>query len=171
MREGWNPVTNEEILAKVNERFPGAVVEAPEGMKDFTVILAPEYLVEVMMLLRDELGFDFLSGVTAVDWPQHFEMVYHLFATAQTRGVLVVKVRLADKTDPEVDSVTPLWPGASLQENEVFDLMGIRFRGHPDPRRVLLWDGFPGHPLRKEFKDRTFTFKELEPTRPKPPKW
>lgn len=164
-------MTNEEILAKIKDSFGDAVVEAPEGLKDFTIVLASERLLEVMTFLRDTIGMDYLSSVTAVDYPDRFEMVYHLFSVARSQGLLVVKVRLPDKQNPEVASVTPLWPGASLQESEVYDLMGIRFAAHPNLRRLMTWDGFPGHPLRKEFQNRTFTFKELEPTRPKPPNW
>jgi NADH:ubiquinone oxidoreductase subunit C len=86
-------------------------------------------------------------------------------------GVLTLKVHLADKENPEVESVTPIWPGADYQEREVYDMMGISFKNHPDLRRILMWDGFPGYPLRKDFENRLYTFKELEPTRPKPPDW
>ncbi len=164
-------MTNEEILAKIKDSFGDAVVETPEGLKDFTIVLATERLFEVMTFLRDTIGMDYLTSVTAVDYPDYLEMVYHLYSVARSQGLLVVKVRLPDKQNPEVASVTPLWPGANLQESEVYDLMGIRFAGHPNLRRLMTWDGFPGHPLRKEFQNRTFTFKELEPTRPKPPNW
>jgi NADH-quinone oxidoreductase subunit C len=169
--EGLDKVTNEEILAKIKDNCAEAVVEAPEGMKDFTIVLAPEHLVATMTFLRDSIGMDYLSSLTAVDYPDRFEVVYHLYSVAQCQGLLTLKVRLTDKQNPEIASVTPVWPGASLQECEVFDLMGIRFTGHPALRRIMTWDGFPGHPLRKEFQNRTFTFKELEPTRPKPPNW
>jgi NADH/F420H2 dehydrogenase subunit C len=169
--EGLVKVTNEEILAKLKDNLASPVVETPEGMKDFTLVVAPDRLLEVMTFLRDTVGMDYLSSVTAVDYPDRFEMVYHLFSVARRQGLLVVKARLSDKDNAEIASVTPLWPGASLQESEVYDLFGIRFPGHPDLRRIMTWDGFPGHPLRKDFENRTFTFKDLEPTRPKPPNW
>ena len=164
-------MTNDAILAKIREAFPTAVVDVPEGMMDFTVVLAADQLFDVAKLLHDEIGMDYLTDVTAVDYPDHFEVVYHLYSIDQSLGLLTLKVLLADKASPAVASVTPIWPGANLMEREVYDLMGIDFPGHPDLRRIMLWDGFPGHPLRKDFENRTFTFVELEPTRPKPPNW
>ena len=164
-------MTNEDILARIKEAFPAAVVDVPVGMIDFTMVLAAEQLFEVARLLRDEIGMDYLTDVTAVDYPECFEVVYHLYSVSKDQGPLTLKVLLEDKENPEVASVTPLWPGANFMECEVYDLMGIAFSGHPDLRRIMLWDGFPGHPLRKDFENRTFTFKELESTRPKPPNW
>ena len=164
-------MTNEDILARIKEAFPVAVVDVPVEMIDFTMVLAAEQLFEVARLLRDEIGMDYLTDVTAVDYPECFEVVYHLYSVSKDQGPLTLKVLLEDKENPEVASVTPLWPGANFMECEVYDLMGIAFAGHPDLRRIMLWDGFPGHPLRKDFENRTFTFKELESTRPKPPNW
>lgn len=164
-------MTNEEILAKIKESFPTAVVDVPAEMIDYTIVLAADQLFSVCRFLRDDIGMDYLTDVTAVDYPEYFEIVYHFYSVSRNYGLLTCKVRLEDKENPVVDSVTPLWPGANLMESEVYDLMGIKFVGHPDLRRIMLWDGFPGHPLRKDFENRTFTFKELEPTRPKPPNW
>ena len=164
-------MTNEDILARIKEAFPAAVVDVPAEMIDFTIVLAADQLFDVAKLLRDEIGMDYLTDVTAVDYPECFEVVYHLYSVSKDQGLLTLKVHLEDKENPEVASVTPLWPGANFMECEVYDLMGIAFSGHPDLRRIMLWDGFPGHPLRKDFENRTFTFKELEPTRPKPPNW
>jgi NADH-quinone oxidoreductase subunit C len=164
-------VTNEDILTRIREAFPEAVVDVPEEMTDFTIVLAADQLFDVAQFLRDEIGMDYLTDVTAVDYPERFEVVYHLYSVSKGQGLLTLKVNLDDKEDPEIASVTPLWPGANFMECEVFDLMGITFTGHPQLRRIMMWDGFPGHPLRKDFENRTFTFKELEPTRPKPPNW
>lgn len=164
-------MTNKAILARIKEAFPAAVVDVPAEMTDFTIVLAADQLFDVAKLLRDEIGMDYLTDVTAVDYPEYFEVVYHLYSVSKDQGLLTLKVHLEDKENPEVASVTPLWPGANFMECEVFDLMGIGFSGHPDLRRIMLWDGFPGHPLRKDFENRTLTFKELEPTRPKPPNW
>jgi NADH/F420H2 dehydrogenase subunit C len=165
-------VTNEEILSKLQEAFPQVEFRVQaEETKDFTVVVPAEALLDVATHLRSHLGFDYLSDLTSVDYPERFEVVYHLFSTKRGGGVLTLKVHLVDKADPEVASVMSVWPGANYQEREVYDLMGIRFTGHPDLRRIMLWDGFPGHPLRKEFENRLYTFKELEPTRPKPPDW
>ncbi len=165
-------MTNDEILARLKEAFPDVPLQVQtEETKDFTLIVPADRLVAVATHLRDHLGFDYLSNVTSVDYPDRFEVVYHLFSMKRGGGVLTLKVHLPDKEHPEVDSVTPIWPGANYQEREVYDLMGIAFRNHPDLRRIMLWDGFPGHPLRKDFENRLYTYKELEPTRPKPPNW
>jgi len=164
-------VTNEEILSKLRERFPDAVIEVPE-LIDFTVAIKPEALADVARFLHDECGLDYLALLTAVDRPERFEVVYHLWSIKdQTTEPFVLKVYIEDKEDPTVPSVTPIWRGANYQEREAYDLMGIRFEGHPNLKRILLWEGFPGHPLRKDFENRTYTFEELEPTRPKGPEW
>jgi NADH/F420H2 dehydrogenase subunit C len=165
-------VTNDEILNKLQEAFPQVALQVQaEETKNFTVIVPAEHLVEVATYVRDHLDFDYLSNLNSVHYPERFEVIYHLYSMKRGGGVLALKVLLPDKEKPEVDSVTPIWPGANFQEREVYDLMGIAFSGHPDLRRIMLWDGFPGHPLRKDFENRTYTFKELEPTRPKAPDW
>lgn len=135
-----------ELAHRIQQRFPDAVVEAvPEWTE-----ISPDRLVDVCTYLRDdpELAFRYLISVTAVDWLDYFEVVYHLQSLQRNR-MAVLKVRVRDRDNPEVPSVVSVWRGAQLQEREVYDLMGIRFRGHPDLRRVFLWEGFPGHPLRK----------------------
>lgn len=162
-------MTNDEILAKLKEKYPDAVVDVPE-LIDFTVAVKSEALFDVGVFLRDECGLDYIADLTAVDRPERFEVVYHLYSIIdETTAPFVLKVYLEDKENPVLASVTPLWQGANFQECEVYDLMGIHFEGHPDLKRILLWEGFPGHPLRKDFEDRTFSFKELEPTRPTDP--
>jgi NADH-quinone oxidoreductase subunit C len=92
-----------------------------------------------------------LSGVTAVDYIDHFELVYHLTSLPMnSRAVLKTKCGWG-REEPIVPSVTPVWRGAELQEREIWDLMGIRLEGHPNLKRIMLWEGFPGHPLRKDF--------------------
>jgi NADH/F420H2 dehydrogenase subunit C len=164
-------VTNEEILSKLKECFPEAVVDVPE-LIDFTVAIKPEAVAEVARFLRDECGLDYLALLTAVDQPERFEVVYHLWSIKdRTTEPFVLKAYIEDKENPTVPSVTPLWRGANYQEREAYDLMGIRFQGHPNLKRILLWEGFPGHPLRKDFENRTYTFEELKPTRPTGPEW
>jgi NADH-quinone oxidoreductase subunit C len=110
--------------------------------------------------------------LTAVDQPERFEVVYHLWSIKdRTTEPFVLKVYIGDKENPAVPSVTPIWRGANYQEREAYDLMGIRFEGHPNLKRIVLWEGFPGHPLRKDFENRTYTFEELKPTRPTGPEW
>jgi NADH/F420H2 dehydrogenase subunit C len=164
-------VTNEEILGKLREKFSEDIVEIPE-LIDFTVAVKPEAVAEVATFLRDECGLDYLALLTAVDQPERFEVVYHLWSIKdRTTKPFVLKTYIEDKENPAVPSVTPIWRGANYQEREAYDLMGIRFEGHPNLKRIVLWEGFPGHPLRKDFENRTYTFEELKPTRPTGPEW
>jgi NADH-quinone oxidoreductase subunit C len=137
-----------DIAHRIEQQFPGAVEEA---VPEFAAIV-PEKLIEVLTHLRDddELNFKFLSSLTAVDRLEWFEVAYHLesFKLNQTTAV---KVRSYDRENPKVPSVVGVWQGAHLQEREAYDLMGIYFEGHPDMRRLFLWDGFQGFPLRKDF--------------------
>jgi NADH-quinone oxidoreductase subunit C len=137
-----------EVGEEIGQRVPEAVVEATPQW----VVVEPEKLVAVATYLRDdsELDFRFLIGVTAVDRLDHFELVYHLQSLSRNH-MLILKTRALDHKRPEVPSVVSVWRGAELQEAEVYDLMGIRFAGHPNLRRVFLWEGFPGHPLRKDW--------------------
>jgi len=137
-----------QIAHLIEQKFPGAVKEAlPEAAE----VLA-EKLIEVCTYLRDDpdLDFRFLSSVTAVDRLDHFEVVYHL-QSLRLNQTTVIKTTIYDRENPEVPSVVALWRGAQLQEREAYDLMGIRFSGHPDLRRIFLWEGFPGYPLRKDW--------------------
>ncbi len=136
-----------EDVTKRLEAVPGAVVETAEDW----VTLAPEKLVEAAQFLRDDRDTDgrFLNSVSGVDRYDYFEVVYHISSLSHNHG-LVLKVR-ADHDEPEVPSVSGVWRGAHLQEREIFDLLGVRFSGHPNLKRMFLWEGFPGHPLRKDF--------------------
>ena len=108
----------------------------------------------VLRYLRDEFAFDLLTDVTAIDWAEgaspRFTMVYHLLSTSG-HAYLRVAANCASDTAPEAPSVVALWPGANWHEREVYDMFGIKFAGHPDLRRILMWDGYPHFPLRKEF--------------------
>ena len=133
--------------------FPGAVTaDARPGYKGW--IVEKDKLIEVATAIRDEFGYDHLTAVTGVDYlPEgKMEVVYHAFKT--TGGpVLTFKVQVPRVDPVEVPSVTPIWPGAEFQEREAWDLLGIKFTDHPDLRRILLWEGFEGHPLRKDWKE------------------
>lgn len=134
------------------ERFPGVTADERQGYEGW--IVPAEKLIEVATALRDEFGYDLLSSVTAVDYlPENkMEVVYHAYKTSGGPG-LVFKVQVPREDPVEVPSLVPVWPGAELQEREAWDLMGIRFTGHPDLRRILLWEGFEGHPLRKDWQE------------------
>ena len=137
-----------EIAHRIEEKFPGAVLRAaPEGAE-----VQADRLLEVCTYLRNdpELNFSFLAALTAVDRLDGFEVVYHLQSIRHNR-LTVLKVETDDRENPEVPSLVSVWHGAILQEREAYDLMGIRFAGHPDLRRVFLWEGFAGYPLRKDW--------------------
>ena len=141
-------VTGLEIAHSIDQQFPGATTEAtPEY-----AVVAPDRLIEVLTWLRDDesMLFKFLSSLTAVDRMEWFEVVYHL-ESFRTNRITVIKVQSSERDDPVVPSVVPVWPGAQLQEREAYDLMGIRLEGNPDLRRIFLWDGFAGFPLRKDW--------------------
>ena len=131
----------------VNARHNGAAC-----VSDGALFLDPERLTEAVETLRDHESTDlvFLCNLTAVDRERHFELVYHL-QSLDLNHIIQIKVMLTDREDPSAPSLTGLYHGAHLQEREVYDLFGIRFAGHPDLRRLFLWDGFPGYPLRKDF--------------------
>lgn len=146
-----NPV--EQAAALLKERFPDAV--ADETRDGYTgLVVSADKLVEIATALREEVGFDYLSSVTGVDQlnDNKMEVVYHTYNLEQGGSALVLHVQV-DRDDPVVPSLTPIWPGADFQEREAWDLLGIRFEGHPDMRRILTWDGFDGHPLRKDWRE------------------
>ena len=117
-------------------------------------MVSPEKLTEVAGVLKNELGFEYLSSVTGVDLidDNKMEVVYHTYNLDAGGGAVVLKTQV-DRDNPIVPSLTPMWPGADFQEREAYDLLGIQFEGHHDLRRILMWDGFVGHPLRKDWKE------------------
>jgi NADH-quinone oxidoreductase subunit D/NADH-quinone oxidoreductase subunit C/D len=149
--EDKDPV--ETAVAALKEQFPQDVSE--ETRNRYTGLIVPaDRLIEIGEYVRDELGFNYLSSVTGVDLIEDnkLEVVYHTFSIEQGGGPVVLKVQV-DRDDPQVPSLVPVWPGASFQEREAWDLYGIRFQGHPDLRRILLWEGFEGHPMRKDWRE------------------
>ncbi len=116
-----------------------------------TFLVAREECLDVCRWLRDnpEFGMSFLEFVTAIDWPDHFDVVYHLASITHKRG-LTLKVPIA-KDDAWVPSVSELWPGADWHEREAYDLFGITFDGHPNLRRIMMSADWKGHPLRKDY--------------------
>ena len=137
-----------DLAQRLQAKLPDAVVDATPGWAE----VKPNRLLEVCTFLRDdpELDFRFLSSLTGVDLLDHFEVVYHLLSISRNQAA-TLKVPCEDHDNPEAPSVVSVWRGAHLQEREAFDLLGIRFQGHPDLRRIFLWEGFAGHPLRKDW--------------------
>ncbi len=137
----------------LSTRFSGSV--SPDTRPAYSGwIVDKTHLLEFATAVRDEFGYDYLSSVTGVDYlPEgKMEVVYHVYKTTGGSG-LVFKVQVPRIDIVEVPSLVSIFPGAELQEREAWDLLGIRFTGHPDLRRILMWEGFAGHPLRKDWKE------------------
>ncbi len=135
-----------EIATRLEGEFPGSIVESSQN----SVVVISEFLLAVAAFLKvtPDLDFDYLSSITAIDYNDYFEVVYHLTSLAHNHS-LVLKTRCYGRDKPALPSVVSLWQGADLQEREIYDLFGIRFDGHPNLKRIFLWEGFPGYPLRK----------------------
>ena len=140
----------DELKSTIEQQLPGVSL-AVEGAALYT---DPKDLTAVCRWLKDSERFklDYLSSVTVVDYPQEqrMDVVYHLFSMAQKHGPLTLKAKLPRAT-PKIVSVTLIWRSAEFQEREAYDLFGVVFEGHPDLRRILLWDNFDGHPMRKDY--------------------
>lgn len=145
-----------EAIDRLKEKFPEGVVDEPrEGYSG--LVVDAKLLPDVARALKLELGFDYLSSVTGVDLIEDnkLEAVYHTYSIDKGGGAVVLHVQV-DRDDPEIPSLISIWPGADFQEREIWDLYGVRFEGHPDLRRILTWDGFNGHPMRKDWKEPFF---------------
>ena len=144
----FQALTGQALADRLAEAVPDSVVRT-EGD---CVWVEPSRIVQAAQLLRDDpdLDFQFLNAISAVDFIDCFDVVYHLTSFRQQhKGV--VKARLHGRESLSLPSVYEVWRGADLQEREVWDLMGIHFEGHPNMKRIMLWEGFDGHPLRKDY--------------------
>ncbi len=131
---------------------PGAILSGKLDRGELTLEISPEALVAVCRWLKNVQKFDRLADLTAVDWPQRearFEVVYHLHSLAANER-LRLKCKVAENA-AEIDSVTGIWRSANWHEREVFDLFGIRFRNHPNLKRIMMPEDWDGHPLRKDY--------------------
>ena len=150
---------SQSVVRAIAARFPDAVVSSHALHGDDTVVLKREYLVEVCRFLRDDPEMDFkmpvdVCGVDYLPRTPRFEVVYHLFSLRKRQRIRL-KVALHEG-DLEVPSVIGVWPGVDWFEREAWDMYGIRFAGHPDLRRILLYEEFEGHPLRKDYPQRGY---------------
>jgi len=141
-------------LGKVRERFGDAILSTHSRLGEDTAVVVRSKLVELCRFLKDDpdLLFNVLMDVTAVDYEKRkprFEVVYHFLSVPHLLR-LRVKVPVGHD-DPEVETLTSLWKSANWYEREVYDMFGIRFKGHPDLRRILMYPEFEGHPLRKDY--------------------
>ena len=141
----------EDAAEAINRRF-GAGTAAADDMR---LLVGADSLLDVCRWLKEESPWrlEYLNSLTAVDYKTHFSVVYHL-SSLETGERLTFKADLDDRQSPSLPSLTPVWAGADLQEREVFDMFGITFTGHPNLKRLFLWEGFPGYPLRKDWVAR-----------------
>ena len=145
-------MTGAELLNSLIRLFRGKILSRVEFRGETSFTLAPQDLREIAQFCRDELSFDYLLDISSVDYfgdEPRFEVVYELYSLK-----LGVHLRLKIAVSEEVcavDTVSDIWPTANWHEREIYDMMGIKFTNHPDLRRILMWDGYPFFPLRKDF--------------------
>lgn len=142
----------QDAAAKIAVKFPSAVTGEKEFRGEKSLTLDPTQFHDVCVHAREALGFDYLVDISSVDHfgdEPRFEVVYELYSMAHGTH-LRLKIPVSEDLC-EVPTVTDIWPTADWHEREVYDMMGIRFSGHPDLRRILMWEGYPFHPLRKDF--------------------
>lgn len=145
-------LSGEDLAVKLEQQFPGSITKSTKD----SLLVKSEALFALASFLKTESGFefDFLSNITAIDYREYFEVVYQLTSLKNNHS-LVLKTQCHDRDNPVLPSLVNLWRGADFQEREIYDLMGIKFEGHPNLKRIFLWEGFRGHPLRKDFTDGT----------------
>ena len=145
-------MSNEEFKNSISAILPSSTYD--ETGEFLTVIIASDDLLPLMKDLRtkSELDFDYLFCLTCVDWKDHFMMVYYLLSKTH-QHTLVVKAKIADRNNAQIETVCHIWRTAELNEREVYDLFGVKFINHPDLRRLFLDEDWPGHPLRKDYVD------------------
>jgi NADH-quinone oxidoreductase subunit C len=141
-------LSGKEIAHQIEKKFPKSIIKSsPEGL-----VVDREFLLGVATYLKTTRGldFDYLTAITAVDYLDYFEVIYQLTSLKRNHS-LVIKTRCYGRDNLVLPSVVSLWRGADFQEREIYDLFGISFEGHPNLKRIVLWDGFQGHPLRKDY--------------------
>ena len=141
-------LSTSKIIQTLKQELPGLEISGNESW----VTVNAKQINKVSRILKnpDGLDFSYLNAITAVDYIEYFQIIYHL-TSMRNNYSCVIKVRCDGRTNLELPSVIDVWKGADLQEREIWDLMGIKFSGHPNLKRILLWEGFDGHPLRKDY--------------------
>ena len=145
-------MTGPESIESLGKLFGPNIQEKTEFRGETTYTISPSDLREITKFCRDELSFDYLIDITSIDnfgEEPRFEIVYELYSMALASH-LRLKLRVSEDVCA-VDTISDIWPTANWHEREIYDMMGIKFNGHPDLRRILMWDGYPFFPLRKEF--------------------
>ena len=145
-------MTGQQLLESLGKLFGPKIQNKTEFRDETTYTVLPADLREVAKFCREELSFDYLIDITSIDnfgEEPRFEIVYELYS--MTLAVyLRLKLALSEEIGA-VDTISDIWPTANWHEREIYDMMGIKFNGHPDLRRILMWDGYPYFPLRKDF--------------------
>ncbi len=139
----------EQLKDAIERALPGA----PIAVEGAGLRIQPQDLIRVCQWFNASTTYqlDYIANLTAVDYPpEKIDMVYHLGSMSKKHGPVTLKTTLP-RNNPVVASLTPLYRGAEFQEREVYDLFGVRFEGHPDLRRILMWEGFQGYPMRKDY--------------------
>jgi len=141
-------LSGKEIVTKLEQQFPSGIIESNEG----SILVKKEVLYDIISFLKETPDFDFnyLNYITAVDYLDYFELVYQLTSFKHNHS-LVIKTRCYGRENVSAPSITGLFMAANPQEREIYDLMGISFDGHPNLKRMFLWEGFEGHPQRKDY--------------------
>ena len=142
----------QELFDSMERSFREKLQERTEFRGETTYAIAPSDLREIAKFCFDEIPFDYLLDITSIDnfgEEPRFEIVYHLYSLPHSLH-LRLKLKLSEEVGA-VDTVSDIWPTADWHEREIYDMMGIKFNGHPDLRRILMWDGYPFFPLRKDF--------------------
>lgn len=141
-------LSGETLARRLQEATPDVVIDWDES----SVWVRPDAMGSVANFLHDDpdLDFAFLNAVSAIDFVEYFELVYHVTSLLKEHTG-VIRSRVYGREEPTAPSVVNVWKGADFQEREIWDLMGVRFTGHPNMKRIMLWEGFDGHPLRKDF--------------------
>ncbi len=141
-------LNGKDVAEKLREQFPDSIESADKN----AILVKNESMLRIAEFLKNTPGFDFdyLADLTSVDYTEYFEVVYHLMSLKRNHS-LTLKTRCYDRENPAVPSVVSVWRTADYQEREIFDLMGIIFEGHPNLKRLFLWEGFEGFPLRRDY--------------------
>jgi hypothetical protein len=145
-------MTNEELKAAITNYVPDAVFDETGTWLNVMISSAEWLPLAEALRNHSQLNFDYLFCVTGVDWKSHLSVVYHL--TSKKLGhTIVVKAKIDNRVDPVIETVCGIWRTAELHEREVYDLLGVRFKNHPDLRRLFLTEEWNGFPLRKDYED------------------
>ena len=145
-------MSTEDLKNSITAILPSSTFD--ETGEFLNVVITSEELLPLMNTLRtkSEFDFDYLFCLTCVDWKDHFMMVYYLLSKTH-KHTLVIKAKIADRNNAQIETVCNIWRTAELNEREVYDLFGVKFINHPDLRRLLLDEDWNGHPLRKDYTD------------------